>query len=348
MILKHFYNNLYILFIKNEYTIKKQPIYLKLYNLLMHLFIELIKQNNYINIYSHIVPDYDSLSSMIALKLLIELNFDDKEVNLISNDQFNLKQIDSNLFIKEDKTNSKEKVLSIIVDVADKRRISSFKDVNNPIIIIDHHKISEHPIEGNIQLSLIDKEQLSTTTMLFDLINELDLKHNKEIIYYLGLGLISDTDCNLEAITNNKYSNRLFNELNNLSICIEELKSVCDWKPEGYKNIVNFINKEKIILDNIVYALIPSNEYTKEGLLFHHLNKDGIKEIINDAELSILFTEIPIKPNYYYMELRTLNPNIRVDLIANKYKGGGHNNRAAAILEFKDIDNLLLDLKNNH
>ena len=147
-----------------------------------------IKKHDLIYIVRHIGPDPDAISSEVALRDIILLNFPNKKVYSLGASVSKFKYIGH---IDKPLDFDYDKALVITLDVPNKSRIDGLNiDKFKSIIKIDHHPF----VESFNGLEYIDVNACSTCEILLDLVNNTKLKINPEIARVLLIGIISDSN----------------------------------------------------------------------------------------------------------------------------------------------------------
>ena len=140
-----------------------------MFNNLDKQIIKKIKEYKTIVIARHIGPDPDAIASQIALRDIIRLNFEDKEVYAVGIGVSKFKFIGT--MDKIDNIN-KEEALLIILDVPEFVRVDGAKkDEYAYTIKIDHHPC-DHP---ECDIDLIDESACSTCQILSQIVFNNDI-----------------------------------------------------------------------------------------------------------------------------------------------------------------------------
>ena len=148
--------------------------------------IDKIKQYDTIMIARHIGVDPDALCSQLALRDSIRLTFPEKKVLAIGTGSQKFAH-----FGKLDKLEASDNALLIVCDTPDKKRIDSANPDNfSDVIKIDHHPF----IEEFGGLEVIEDDKTSTCEIIMKIIEDTELKCNKEIAELLYMGLVSDSN----------------------------------------------------------------------------------------------------------------------------------------------------------
>lgn len=308
----------------------------------MKLFKEILKQikkYNTIVIARHIGADPDALGSQFALKELIKLNFNEKEIyaagSLASKFKFmgNTDKIDI-----IDPTKS----LLIVLDTPDKKRIDGIDDLSiyDNVIKIDHHPF----VEKYSSLEYIDSNSSSTSQLIFKFILENKLKMNKKIAENIYIGIVGDTDRFLHDYTTNETFNLVSKLLDMSHIEFTKLyeplykRPLAELKFEGY-----IYQNLSLTKNNVAYIKITDDIMKK-----FEVDPSSAGNMINDLKfvsgisIWVFFSE-DIKNKIIKANIRS--NNIVINDIAAKYGGGGHIYASGArLLTWNDADALLEDL----
>lgn len=293
------------------------------------LLLKKIKEFEKISIFVHTLPDPDALGSAFALKFWISLNFPKKEISVIGINK--IKKNKFNNFFKEFKNTefNDEQIknsLGIIVDTANNTRVLSNKNnLCKETIRIDHHP----RIENFCDFEWIDETKISTCEMVGLFMKHINLKINTKIIEFLYLGLLTDSNRflfkNTSKITFDLMS--WFSEFHFNKTKIHNLiyiNNLTDLK------INNKLFKKAKFKNNIGYLVIKNKKI--------QTSKVYLLENIKEAAI---WTSI-----YYDFENKKWkgsirSRNIKINHIAEKYNGGGHDFAAGftinKISEFKQI-----------
>ena len=158
-----------------------------------------IREFNTIVIARHIGPDPDAITSEVALRDIIKLNFPEKKVYAIGSGVSKFKCFGILDKISEDV--SFNDALLIILDVPRFDRVDGPKKEEFKYTIkIDHHPCEE----GVTDLELVDDTAASCTQMITDFVFDTKLKINKEIAETLYAGIVADSDRFLLSYTSPK------------------------------------------------------------------------------------------------------------------------------------------------
>ena len=190
-----------------------------------------IKRYKDIVIVRHIGADPDALGSQFALKELIKLNFNDKNVYVLGNATSRFKYMGS---LDKDESLDYSKCLLIVLDTPDVKRIDINADISKfaSIVKIDHHPF----VEKYANIELYDENASSTSQLILEFILANKLKINDMIARYLYTGIVSDTDRFLHDYTSKRTFELVNYLLSNSNIKFTELF------PSSSLNVYHFIH----------------------------------------------------------------------------------------------------------
>lgn len=304
--------------------------------------IKKINEYEKISLFFHEIPDFDALGSCFALKLYLNDKFPNKQVEIIGLDILD-NTFSKNFFVFEPKHILNEylkKSLGIVLDTANSERIWSHRHVNcKELIRIDHHPL----VESFCDIEFIDEKASSTCELVGMLMFNWDKTYvNALVASYLYAGILTDTGRFLYLSTRPEtfeLCSKLIDKKFDRDIIYRSiyLKSLKQSRFESY-----VINKIKMYKDlKFGYAVIPRNAFDKFDI---DLRLSMVHVFNNISELDIWMT-------IYYDD--TINKwrgslrsrNLPINIIAEKYSGGGHIHAAGFTLEHKnDYKRLIADL----
>ena len=297
-----------------------------------------IKEYDEIVIARHIGPDPDAIASQMALKESIQITFPNKKVLAVGVGVSKFKNY--GLLDRMD-YESLNKPLLITLDVPNMNRIDGIEGLNyKEIVKIDHHP--KEDIMATVDLT--DITASSTAQLIAEVIFNTKLLLNEKIASNLFLGIVSDSD--RFVLKNTTYKTfKIASEL--IERANLDFTSLYD---NLYVRPINEVRFQAYIANNI--------NITENYFGYIELTPDIIKEynvdfatasnIINNfnfiKELIIwIFITYDEKNEIYKLNLRSRGPVINV--IANKYNGGGHNFACGCRLKTKEeIEALKKDL----
>ncbi len=304
--------------------------------------IQKINEYEKISLFFHEIPDFDALGSCFALKLYLNDKFPDKQVEIIGLDILN-SNFSKNLFIFEPKHISNEYLknsLGIILDTANSMRVWSNRQANcKELIRIDHHPL----VETFCDIEFIDDKASSTCELVGMLMFNWDKTYvSAPVAAYLYAGILTDTGRFLYSSTRSEtfelcaklLEKKFDRDTLYRSIYLKSLKQS---KFESY--IVSRIQINKDL--KFGYAIIPRNAFDKFDI---DLRISMVHVFNNIRELEVWMTI------YYDDTINKWRGSLRshklpINIIAEKYSGGGHVHAAGFTLERKsDYKRLIADL----
>jgi len=296
----------------------------------------LLDKYNRIIIHRHKNPDGDAYGSQLGLKRIIELNFPEKEVYAVGDENtFNfLGHMD---IIPDEHYNGS---LAIVVDVCVSSMISDERYLlADEILVIDHH-LNQPDFECH---SIIDPSHISSAGLISSIFIEKEYKFDSESATRFLTGIITDSGrfvyprTSARTFENVAFLIRQGAELNWIysQIYIEDLNFK---KLKGY-----FINNFKITENNVAYMINDTTVKDKFGVSTFTVSRAMVNQMgsIRNINFWVNFTEDD--NGIIQVELRSAKESIVH--IARKYGGGGHALACGCQLEsFNDIEKVLKDL----
>lgn len=299
--------------------------------------LEEIKKYPVIVIARHIGVDADALGSQIALKDVISLNFPEKEVYAVGS-----KSARYNYFPKLDKYESTnyDNVLLIVTDTPNKDRID-IKDIDSykNICKIDHHPL----IERFGSLEFINTNVSSSSELIFNFIEENNLKMNTKIANYLFLGIISDTNRFLFN-TNGELFRIVKKLIDEYYIDIEDSYNNLYSRPFGEIKLQGYMSLNMKVTENGLGYVILTNDLLNE----YGADSSSAGNIINNfnnIDEILVWTTISedVKNNNFKFNIRSRGPII--NKVAERYSGGGHAFASGArVPDMESIEQVLKEL----
>jgi phosphoesterase RecJ-like protein len=305
-----------------------------LFNNLDKQIIKKIKEYKTIVIARHIGPDPDAIASQIALRDIIRLNFEDKEVYAVGIGVSKFKFIGT--MDKIDNIN-KEEALLIILDVPEFVRVDGAKkDEYAYTIKIDHHPCS-HP---ECDIDLIDESACSTCQILSQIVFNNEITIDKASAEKLFTGIVSDSDRFLLSYTTPltfDIASRLLDIYNlDLSKIYDNLYA----RPLSERKFESFIINNLTITENgFGYIKLTNEDYKK-----YDVDSNTASNMINDFnhinELKCwAFSSYDEKNKIYRINIRS--NGVIINDVAQQYNGGGHKFASGARLTTpEEVDEL--------
>lgn len=298
-----------------------------------------IKRYKDIVIVRHIGADPDALGSQFALKELIKLNFNDKNVYVLGNATSRFKYMGS---LDKDESLDYSKCLLIVLDTPDVKRIDINADISKfaSIVKIDHHPF----VEKYANIELYDENASSTSQLILEFILANKLKINDMIARYLYTGIVSDTDRFLHDYTSKRTFELVNYLLSNSNIKFTELYEPLYMRPLEEVRFQGYIYQNMTVTDNGLAYIKITDELMKE----YKVDSASAGNMINDLKyidkikIWVFFSE-DTKSNLIRANIRSRGPYINE--VATIYGGGGHKYASGARLtSWKQVDNLIEDL----
>lgn len=292
--------------------------------------IDKIKQYDIIMIARHIGVDPDALCSQLALRDSIRLTYPEKKVLAIGTGSQKFAH-----FGRLDKLENVDSALLIVCDTPDKKRIDSANPDNfSDVIKIDHHPF----IEDFGGVEIIEDDKTSACEIIMKIIEDTELKCNKEIAELLYMGLVSDSNRFLfNSATANTFQ-RVSNYLRDYEFDLSELYNKLYLRPLSEVRLEGYISLNMKVTENKLGYVVISNDIINEygvdsasaGNMINDFNY--IKEVLVWATI----TE-DIKNNQYRISIRSRGPEI--NKVAEAHNGGGH--KMASGVRVKTLDEAL-------
>ena len=298
-----------------------------------------IKRYKDIVIVRHIGADPDALGSQFALKELIKLNFNDKNVYVLGNATSRFKYMGS---LDKDESLDYSKCLLIVLDTPDVKRIDINADISKfaSIVKIDHHPF----VEKYANIELYYENASSTSQLILEFILANKLKINDMIARYLYTGIVSDTDRFLHDYTSKRTFELVNYLLSNSNIKFTELYEPLYMRPLEEVRFQGYIYQNMTVTDNGLAYIKITDELMKE----YKVDSASAGNMINDLKyidkikIWVFFSE-DTKSNLIRANIRSRGPYINE--VATIYGGGGHKYASGARLtSWKQVDNLIEDL----
>lgn len=299
----------------------------------MDYLFERISKYNIIIIHGHIRPDGDCYGAQIGLKEIILKKYPDKEVYVVGEKSENLSFIGEMDEIEDYKY---VEALAIVVDTAIKERISDkrYKSALE-VIKVDHHITGEQ--YGDYQIV----EKISSCCEMFArLIYDGLFDISLEGASALYTGMVTDT------------GRFRFKGVNGHTLRIAG--RLIDYGAKPFE-IDSKLSEETLDTLYLKGYVISNLKTTENGFVYAILTRDIIKKLnVSDEDAAnivsllgnikgfpvwALFIEYPTEIR---IRIRSIGP--RIDLLAEKYKGGGHTLASGAMLRnWEEIDDFIKD-----
>ena len=296
----------------------------------------LLDKYSRIIIHRHKNPDGDAYGAQLGLKRIIELNFPNKEVYAVGDENtFNF--LGSMDIIPDDYYKG---ALAIVVDVCITSMVSDERfQLADEILVLDHH-LNQPDFKCQ---SIIDPNHISSAGLIATIFIEKDYKFDSISATRFLTGIITDSGRFVYPRTSSKtfetaaYLIRQGADLNWIykHIYIVDLNYK---KLKGY-----FLNNFKITENNVAYMKNDKTVKDMFGVTTFTVSRAMVNQMggMRDINFWVNFTEED--NGIIQVELRSAKESIVH--IARKYGGGGHALACGCQLNsFDEIDKVLKDL----
>lgn len=300
-----------------------------------NLLDEVITQNKSFILTTHVNPDADAIGSEIAFYKILK-NFN-KQVRIInhSSTPYNLIFLDKENVIEKFNYEIHSETLTntdviVLLDLNNLSRTVSMKDYiaqsKAKKICIDHHQSPDNSAD----YYFIDTEVSATGEIIFDF---LMTKHknliNNEIAIPLYAAIMTDTGSFRFERTTPKLHKDVAFLIEMGANPVEIYDKIYDQsKFSKLKLLGRSLNSIKLLHSNkLAYMIITQNDFIEtEAEESDTDNFVNYNLSIEDVVLGLLFIELK---NGFKVSFRSKG-DIRADILANKFGGGGHKNAAGA------------------
>jgi len=294
---------------------------------------DVIKNSKNILIVTHVNPDGDCIGSALALKQIIEKEFQIKAQPVIQGKvpeiyEF-LPQVESFKTVSELKETDFDTVIS--VDCASKERMTdaiSLFDKAKETINIDHHKTN--PNFG--KYNYVHGHASSSGEVLCSMFKEENVLLDRDIANCLYVAILTDTGGfrfdNVKAETFIAVADLMRYGINPslLYRCCYESKPLPMVKLSAYA-----VSKAEFLFGGkLAYTVITLEDLKKNNALNEHT--DGIVELlrqVNSVEIAFVVKET--EQGYSKVSLRS--KNVDVTKISSLFDGGGHSKAAGCTIK---------------
>ena len=299
--------------------------------------LEEIKKYNTILIHGHIRPDGDCYGSQFGMYHLIKENFPEKDVHVVGDQA----QYVSFLGTPEKESITDEMyqgALVIVVDCGSGDRVSDNRYTTaDKVIKIDHHIAQVH--YGDIVY--VEEEAPACCQIVTKFAVETGLRINYEAAFALYTGLVTDTGRFRFRGVDSK-TMMVAAELLSHGVDVEKL--------DNYLSVetMNVVKLKGYVLQNTVFTPhgVAYIKMTREVINAHNVTDEeaaSLVSLIGSVQGYPCYCLFMDYPNEIRIRIRSRGP--RVDKLANKYSGGGHEKAAGAKLSsWDELDNFINDL----
>lgn len=300
-------------------------------------FLKLIEKYDRIIVFRHIMPDFDALGCQFGLTTWLKENFKDKDIREVGDNHV---EFSGRIFPNVDKVTdnylSEKPFLAIILDVGDKKRVADPRyEKASYIIRIDHHPSEEHLAK----LQIVEPEMSSCAEIIANFLiyaNSKGYKLSANSARYLYIGMVGDNGRFLYGSTSS-FTFNIAAELVNTGINIIKIYEEMYIKDMHDLEFVKYvISNYKISEHGVCYYILTDAQEKELGITCDE-GKTNVNFFSNYEGINIWcsISEDVTEP-CFRVSLRSRN--YHVDKVANKFKGGGH--EQASGCQIKDLSEL--------
>ena len=281
---------------------------------------------------AHLNADGDAIASVVAIHLL--LNTLGKKSFMILHDQSFDRRFDYLKKFKEIESykgqGSENIHAAIILDVPGLKRLGDVVNLlpdRSSIVKIDHH-----PTEDDFAfLNLVDEHASSTTQLIYEIIDQSEIKFDRDMAQAIYTGIVYDTGrfsfsnttardmyiCGrmIDLGVNPAYiNNRIFFENS-----FQALRTI----GEGLANLESYLDGAV----NVIYLSYREINNNHQGEIEELAN---YSVAIRGGQVGLFIREI--KPGFHKVSFRSKG-RVDVNAVAKKFSGGGHTRAAGCRIE---------------
>ena len=309
---------------------------------------EKIEEFDYIVIFRHQSPDFDAFGCQLGLKTWILDNYPNKIVKAVGNNHVVFsKHLYPKMDIVSDEELANQDFLAIICDTGDSKRIDDRRyELAKYKIKFDHHPPRELYGDSNF----IVNELSSCSELITDVLTHSIFKDkilSKETAKYLFSGIVGDSGrFQFPSTTADTFK-----------AAAKLLKTGIDMQKDVYQPMyiksIKDLEVSKYLLNNYCLSEHQTVAYyfmDDEHQKLFDINVDRGKENLSffsgfeEIKIWVSFTE-DIENNNWRVSIRSRE--IIINEVAEKYRGGGHNNASGArVLNKEEALELIKDLDN--
>lgn len=288
-------------------------------------------------IHTHTRPDGDCYGAGFGLKYILQETFPEKEVYLVGETADYVKFIGNPDTITDDVYQG---ALSIVVDTATKDRVADQRyTLGEYVIKIDHHL----PVDQYGDYQYVDTSRPATAQIILEFYLDFShiLKMTMPAAIALYTGIITDTGrFKYRSVTSDTF--RAVASLLDFGLDFTKVLQRLDVKSENQMKLQGYVlqNFEKTP-NGVAYIKMTPEVIQKYGVSLEEATSlVNELSVLEDCPVWMLFAEY--ENNIVRARLRSKGPAI--DLLANKYDGGGHKMACGANLgDWATVDKILAD-----
>ncbi len=307
------------------------------------LVLKKIKEYDRIVIFRHQTPDFDALGTQIGLYYFIKENFPSKDVHIVGENHvvFTPRLYQEMEILDEAYYN--EPFLAIVVDTADTKRISDghFKQASY-IIKIDHHPNRES--YGNVNIVLEDLAAAAELVSLILFSFPKKYKISKNCAKYLYSGLVGDSGrflFNSTSVTTFEVAKRLIST--GFDISKDVYQKMYQKQMEDLKVTAYVLNNFKVSPHGVAYYVLSEKIQNELNITFER-GKENLGQLSNIEDIHI-WCSITEDKSHNRWKVSIRSKGIKINGVAEKYHGGGHDQASGAeIYSLDELPTLIDDL----
>ena len=299
--------------------------------------VEQLKKYKTFALFCHISPDADTIGSCQALK--IALTKMGKVADIYCDDNVGEKEkfMFDNIIVGQ--AVSKEYDMFVALDCGAFRLLGQYASIfqnKKNTIQIDHHAKSQKI--GNY--CYVNPKSSSCSLIIFDLINKLGIKIDKNMAYYLYCGILGDT-AGFRHNNTEPYSFEVAYKLTSLGIDYVDINyRLFKKKNTNYLLYIKEVLKNYKVVDNkFAYSVVRYKQYKKIG---KYKNSILIYELLTGGECDIFINITEKEKGKFDISFRSEFND--VGQIARQLGGGGHKCASGAVY-YGSLKNLIKQLK---
>ena len=297
--------------------------------------LSLVHDYKNVTIFRHQIADNDAMGAQFGVKEYIQTAYPDKNVYAIGNSVGTC----AKLYPEIDEVSDEiiEDSIAIVLDSADRTRVDDTRFLKaKEIVKIDHHIV----VDEYANHTFVDTNAAATCEILTFLFKEEKGEISPLCAKYLYYGLIADS---LSFTTSNTSAKTLLagSILVEHGVNVSEVRMATSGMSVNEFYYMNEIRSNVKVYGKVAYSIMKEETYQKYGLTYTQA-KEKVFALadVDEFEVWCLFSE---DGNYFNGSLRS--KKVAINLVANKYQGGGHKNACGVKrLTLETIESLVHDL----
>lgn len=286
-----------------------------------HSLLELLLRNREYNIIGHIRPDGDCIGSQLAIYYTLQQY--DIQCNIIKNDDYGSvlsEFLDGCDVIQDDQANYELPL--ICVDCSDFARTGKFIPCNyeRPYLNIDHHISNNNYGEYNF----IDPDAVSTTEVIARLLANDKVDYGKLAAEMIYLGIMTDSNRFAYSTTTKdtlKITESLVErgaDLPKIYNAIYERNSI-----ERYRLLTIFLKNITVFNGGLCCtSFVTADDFKNTGA--QRADTEGFVDYTRALDGVQAGAFLEIHDEYIKCSMRSRSTDIRIDILASQFGGGGH------------------------